>query len=179
MIRQTSDASSTHACRGAGTVCRGWHRCSRRLHQHRADISIPAHLDHQVHPHWGACADNHDDGIAAGWPGLGNTGRPAGTILTQRSTNIVLSRNVEVLDSVSLTSRIDLTATTVTVKSCRIRGLLGCCAGITVDGGNNLLVDATEVDGLGKDGKAFGVTRHSARWKLHVPALQRPPSGRQ
>jgi hypothetical protein len=52
-----------------------------------------------------------------------------------------------------------VTANNVTVKKTRVRGFLGCFAGIRNDGGHSLLVKDTEIDGLGKDSGAFGITQ--------------------
>jgi hypothetical protein len=80
----------------------------------------------------------------------------------------VLNRKGQVLDSLSLTGCIAVTANNVTVRNTRIRGLLGCYAGIRTHGGHNFLVEDAEVDGLGKDGNAFGIAQQNgSRTYLH------------
>lgn len=94
---------------------------------------------------------------------MGNTGVPAGTVLTpwSGSGTFDITAPGTVINARDISQGcIRVLANNVTIKNTRIRGS-GCYAVIRTDNGaTGLLIEDTEIDGLSQDASAFGIAGH-------------------
>nr|MDT0657778.1 hypothetical protein [Micromonospora sp. DSM 115978] len=85
--------------------------------------------------------------VPSGFPGPNNTGVPAGTTL-RPSGSITVTTNGQVLDSLDINGCVLVSAANVVIRKTRIR--CGVTYGIRTLNARNLLVEDSEVDGMGR-----------------------------
>ena len=97
--------------------------------------------------------------IYTSWPNASNTGVPAGTKLTARSDDLIITTAGTVIDGMNIAGCISVRADNVTIKNTLVRA--ACAEGSIGPGYNthpkNLLIQDVEVDGMGQTTTYSGV----------------------
>jgi hypothetical protein len=110
--------------------------------------------------------------IYTSWPNASNTGVPAGTKLTARSGDLIITTAGTVVDKMNIAGCISVRADNVTIKNTVVRA--SCAEGTIGPGYNtrpkNLLIQDVEIDGMGQTTTYSGVGGNNftcRRCKIH------------
>ncbi|MDG4833139.1 hypothetical protein O7627_28090 [Solwaraspora sp. WMMD1047] len=98
-------------------------------------------------PPAGSATDVDASAVPSGFPGPGNTGVPAGTRL-RAAGSVNVTTDGQVLDGLDINGCVLVSAANVVIRNTRIR--CGVTYGIRTLNARNLLVEDSEVDGMGR-----------------------------